>query len=253
MEVFKKLFSYDPEKALMIGVERECFLTQSGNIVPIAPQVLAILPHDGRFGYELSACQLEERIGPCHLINVPTALAANEIEIRTAETQLGFSRRYVEIAPDNMPLDVFPDPTGRYQIITANMPREVLLAACQVAATHIHVGMPDHNTALRVYNQVIGHIDYLCALSNHSVNRRLAIYKKMAPDYLPQHYSSWQDYYVEAITKGFAQDPRKCWHLIRLSVHGTIEFRMFDTTADLNRIVSWAGMCRELCRQAMVG
>lgn len=251
MHNFLSLFKYTPDCTLMLGVERECFLTQNGSIVPISPQVLPLLPNDGHFGFELSACQLEERIGPCHLLDVPAAFLANEKETIEAERSLGFSRLYCEVAPDDMPLDVFPDPTGRYQKITKNMPKEVLLSACQVAATHIHVGMPDHHTALEVYNKVITHLDQLCLWGDHSNGRRLEIYRNMAPDYLPLPYASWEAFHEEAMIKGFVNDPRKCWHLIRLSIHGTIEFRMFGTTDDKNQILAWAGYCREVCRLAM--
>lgn len=251
MDQFLSQFKYNPDKKLYVGVERECFLTQNDNIVPMSPQVLSVLPKDNRFGYELSACQLEERIGPCKLSDVPKSLQDNNKEIQAAELRLNFSRCYCEVAPDDMPLDVFPDPTGRYQKITANMPRETLLSACQVAAVHIHIGMPDHATAMRVYNQVIDHLDILSAWGDNSNGRRLDIYKKMAPDFLPRPYFSWQDFYTEAKEKHFWQDPRKCWHLIRLSIHGTIEFRMFGTTADNEKILAWAEYCQEICRIAM--
>ncbi len=251
MEEFLKLFSFRQEGAWQVGVERECYLTNNGAIKPLSPLVLAHLAKDGRFGYELSACQLEDRVGPCQLADLKNQLLQNEEDIKTAEKALCFQRLFLEVAPIDMPLDVFPDPTGRYQQIVKTMPQEVLLAACRVTGTHIHIGMPDHETALKVYNQVIAHWQELCQLGDGSQGQRLEIYKIVAPAPQPLPYADWADFHQKAIERKFDHDPRSCWTLIRISVHGTIEFRMFGPTRDLDKLVSWAQKCHQLCQQAL--
>lgn len=252
MEKFTERFNFRKEGSLKIGIERECFLTDlRGNIIPKAKDVLSVLADRSTFGYELSACQLEDRIGPVAMDGLRVSLYANEMILRWAEAALNFRRLFQEVAPINMPLDVYPDPTGRYQKITKNMPRHILEAACRVTGTHIHIGMPDHETALKVYNRVIGEIENLCALGDGSNGERLRIYKVMAPDFHSPHYRSWFDFYEAAVEKNFVTDPRKCWNIIRISVHGTIEFRMFGTTSDLDKIIEWAKACYNLCEKAM--
>ena len=248
LKKFLEKFLFQPDKAFLVGVERECFLADDhGRIVPIAKKVLNHLSISERFGYELSACQLEDRVGPCRLDCVKTELEKNEAKVRRAEIDLGFSRRFTEVAPDNMPLDVYPDPTGRYQEIVKDMPHDILLAACRVTGIHVHIGMPDHMTALRVYNKAVQYTEWLCEIGNGSGGKRLEIYKTMAPKFNPLLYNSWEDFYNVAIAEGFAYDLRKCWHLIRLSRHGTIEFRMFGSTHDLDKITSWAKECHGIC------
>ncbi len=244
---FKSKFKFDRNLAGRIGVEREAFLVKEGKIVPISPEVLKHLPQDGKYGYELSACQLEDRVGPVYLFHLREALLQNEREIKKVERKLGFQRLYQEVGPPDMPLDVYPDPTGRYERITKNMPRHILSAACRVTGIHIHIGMPDHRTALAVYNKAVDHYRELCRAGDGSKGERLKIYRTMAPDYQPRSYGSWKEFYDEAIKKGFAEDPRKCWHLIRMSVHGTIEFRMFGATDNLGKIEAWAVRCSEIC------
>ena len=139
-----------------------------------------------------------------------------------------------------MPLDVYPDPSGRYREIIKNMPREILLAACQVTGTHIHIGMPDHETALKVYNAVVKHMTVLREKGNGSFGERIRIYKMVAPNWESLPYRDWNDFYDSAVKFGFENDPRRCWNLIRISVHGTIEFRMFGSTPSFERIISWA-------------
>ncbi len=246
-------FNFDPEKSLFIGVERECFLTnKNGVIVPISPAILKELNDYDRFGYELSACQLEERIGPCVIDDLNGLLAENDIVLRSAEEKLGFGRLHIEVGPEDMPLDVYPDPSGRYREIIKNMPREILLAACQVTGTHIHIGMPDHETALKVYNAVVKHMTVLREKGNGSFGERIRIYKMVAPNWESLPYRDWNDFYDSAVKFGFENDPRRCWNLIRISVHGTIEFRMFGSTPSFERIISWARFCHDICKEAML-
>jgi gamma-glutamyl:cysteine ligase YbdK (ATP-grasp superfamily) len=270
-EAFKQLFKYDSDKAGYVGVERESFVCLTPkHIVPESKVILeklkgfkvdkkypwGCITHTASpdaFGFELSACQIESRIGPCTLDKLQEQLTVNRLLLKRAAYICDLSIADIEIAPADTPLDVYPDPTGRYQKITQNMPRDVLLAACRVAGTHVHVGMRDHESALRTYNYLIRHTNELCEMGNGSFGERLAIYKQMAPDYEPKPYESWDEYYQYAVEKGFDTDPRKCWTLIRVSVHGTIEFRMFGATESIARIVSWANRCHELCQMAMAG
>lgn len=248
LSTFASQFAFVPEHALHIGVERESFLVQHGEIIPAAFEVLKMLPQP-QFGYELSACQLEDRVGPCRLAQLPDELTRNDKLAEEALSLLGLKRLFLEVAPDTMPLDHYP--SSRYDRIVESMGPERLLAACQVTGTHIHIGMPDHITALRVYNAVIANVDELCRLGDHSNGRRLQIYQIMAADHLPIAWQSWDHFEAYAAEHQFLNDPRSCWHLIRLSVHGTIEFRMFGSPHSNDEVVTWARNCHSLCQQAL--
>lgn len=278
IEKFKSLFKYNSIMTGYLGIEQEMFIVHKYfpfMPVPVAHKVIALLESKGvpqrvagescfgpdgiewqpavpgEISYELSDSQLESRTGPIRLRELESALHDTG---RRVSDLLHWSQHeacYTEVGPENMPLDVYPDPTGRYQRITKDMPREILLAACRVIGTHVHVGMRDHEMALRVYNYAIRHLAELCEMGNGSFGERLAIYKQMAPDYEPKPYASWEEYYQTALEKVFAEDPRKCWTLIRISVHGTIEFRMFGATDSIDRIVGWATRCHQICQEAM--
>lgn len=243
---FLKQFDFQPQMYLNIGVERECFLLRNGQIAPIAPEIIPGIDHPA-VGYELSACQLEYRIGPVALCEVHANIERMERLIFASENCLGFRHNFIEVAPDDMPLDVYPDPNGRYQKIAVGMSREVLLAACQVTGTHIHIGMPSHDVALRTYNRVVSHCERLCELGDGSHKQRLMLYRKIEPNPAPHQYDSWEHFYEVACERGFEQNPRNCWDLIRISRHGTIEFRMFGATNDIGQIVSWAQECHAVC------
>ena len=245
---FASQFAFAPEHTLHIGVERESFLVKQSEIVPAAFEVLKMLPQP-RFGYELSACQLEDRIGPCQLAQLPNELKRNDMLAKEALSLLGLRRLFLEVAPDSMPLDHYP--SKRYDEIVAKITKERLLAACQVTGTHVHVGMPDADTAIRVHSAVIPYTDELCQMGDHSGGRRLQIYRIMAADYQPIAWRDWDHFEAYAIEHDFANDPRSCWHLIRLSVHGTIEFRMFGSPRSNDDVVNWAERCYSMCRDAL--
>lgn len=266
---FRARFRYAPELAGRIGVERERFIIdKTGAIVPASAEVLAHIGNNYR-GYarwptcevepslatqakpELSACQIETVTTPCDLTRLRSELEHWDSMLGQAFADLGYRELHAEVAPADMPLDVYPDPSGRYESIAASISHEALVAACRVAGTHVHIGMPDHETALRVYNAVLKRFGELCELGNGSFGERLAIYRQMAPGYLPLPYDGWHHFYERAVREGFADDPRKCWTMIRISVHGTIEFRMFGATDSVARIVRWAERCHDLCMRAM--
>lgn len=251
IQLFKNRYQFSPQGGFLVGVEREShILDDQGNIAPLAHTVLKELGDPIRFGYELSACQLEERTLPCKNLNLEDALRNNERDIAAVEKKLGFSRSHKEVAPETMPLDVYPDPTGRYQDIVKRMPRDVLAAACRVIGTHIHIGMPDHETALRAYNHAVEHHNVLCEMGDGSNGERLQLYKLVAGESaVPKKFETWEDLYEFGTQQGFLADPRKCWSLIRMSVHGTIEFRMFGATESIEQILLWAKRCHTICNE----
>ncbi len=256
-EQFFAKFKFDRNKAGWVGIEREQFVIDpaTGAIIPASQQYLqCISGFNGivdvtrfNFGYELSACQLESKIGPCVLQEVSTSLHECEEILRSADRLLSLGRVNCELAPENMPLDIYPDPTGRYQTITKKMPTEVLSAACRVAATHIHIGMPDMNTAIEAYNNAISHVDGLIKAGDGSNGQRMLLYHTMARRSRPAPIASPSDLYEDAVRNGFVDDPRQCWTLIRISVHGTLEFRMFGATDSIESIDIWAHRCHQIC------
>lgn len=253
---FFSKFNFRPAMAGFIGVEREQFVTDlQGTIVPRSPDYIRrigglngeISGKKFDFGYELSACQIESKVGPCRTGELHATLCECDDVLSGIDRELGLRRNNLEVAPENMPLDVFPDPTGRYQTITERMPREVLSAACRVAATHIHIGMPDIESAIAAYNRAIPHTRDLVTMGDGSKGQRMALYPVMAKRFWPEPITSKEAFHAQAQEFGFEEDPRSCWTLIRISIHGTLEFRMFGATKSIDKIVEWASICHGLC------
>lgn len=256
-EQFRNMFQFRRAYAGYVGVEREFFILDgvSGKIVPRSKDVLSWLYGEGYtehdFIYELPASVIESKTGPHLLVDVWSNLMHSEVILAKTSRELGVVFGSIEVAPPDMPLDVYPDPAGRYQCIVAGLTHDELLAGSRVIGTHIHIGMPDHETALRVYNNLIPISGYLEDIGDHSDGERLRIYKVMAGEaYHPRAYAHWHDFYTHAQGAGFVSDPRKCWSIIRISQHGTIEFRMFGATKDIDEVEYWAQECHNLCFRA---
>lgn len=250
---FREKFPFNPNRAFGVGLEREYFLVDAnGNPVAAAKAVLdslpAVIDGVGSFGYELSACQVETQSFPQDTVEgIWASQVRLEDTLTKAARQHGVRAVHMEVAPEDMPLDVYPDPNGRYQRIAVSMPEEVLRAACRVMGTHVHIGLPDHETALRVYNGVVDHVDELSELGDGSSGERLSLYRVVKPDNRPPRYASWEAFEAFASEQNFFENPRDCWHLVRLTIHGTIECRMFGATDSLDNVIKWGAYCRRLC------
>lgn len=121
-------FRFNPEYRGYLGIERECFLTLDGKITPSAVLILNLLPQGGTYGYELSECQLEMRTRPTLLSDLHAELSQIEGLANDVARSIGLMLEHIPVAPEDMPLDVYPDLTGRYARIVEKLPHEVLVA-----------------------------------------------------------------------------------------------------------------------------
>jgi len=247
MKEFLQKFKFG-NKDFNIGVERESFITDDrGNILPLAQYILKKLPQNGRFGYELSACQLEDRARGENIAEVISNLNSNNNVIENIGNQLHFKMQYIEVAPHDMPIVIYPD--KRYEQITKKMTYQVLLAACRIAGTHIHIKMNSAKEAMKVYNGVIKHTNELIEMGNSSKGKRMQLYSVVEPHWKPLVYKNWVDFMSKAIKLNFYCNPRNCWHIIRISAQGSIEFRTFGVTPSILKIAEWIKYCQDLCNQ----
>lgn len=240
MEEFLRKFAFRPELAGYVGVEREFFLVdpKTGMPVPRSPEFLRRV-RDPKWTYELSACQVEHRTSPCRgpeilLWDLEHGTDAG----RAVAASMGLELRAMSVAPADMPLDVYPD--ERYLKISAGLPEETLRAACMVAGTHIHYGVRDMAHAIEVHNRLAAHLDGFTALGDKSEGERIRIYKVMAPLYQMMRYDSPEHLFRTARLQGFDENPRDCWHFVRISTHGTVEVRVFGASDDGEEVVCWA-------------
>ena len=251
---FLSRFSFRPELRGFVGIEREHFLVYgaglaSGMYAPLAKSFLEAID-DRRWTYELSAYQVESRTSPqIDLSAAKLEMLENENWGSQAALSLGLRLVNREVASHLFPLEVYPDP--RYLEISSNISPEKLDAACRVTGTHIHIGAKDMNQAIAINNILISHLERFCLLGDHSNGERIRLYKIMAENWQPGLYQNPEHLFEIARAEGFTENPRNCWKLIRISIHGTVELRMFGSTDNVDEILEWVSIVRSVIQEAL--
>lgn len=241
-ENFKNLMVFNQDLAGCISCEREFFLANTeGKIVPQAHAALEYINDNVFFSYELSACQIEYKTGPTkNITDLMQRIYELEEQCKQFEKDLGLQRLLLEVGPSDMPLDVYPD--ERYQFFAQTKTDDQLLSMMRVTACQFHIGMPDYETALKVYNSVIKDIPYLITLGDYSHGQRIALYKQATPFWYPPSLNNFEDHYLQATLAGYCADINNCHTLVRITRYGTIEFRMFGA-APTHEIEKLARTC----------
>ena len=250
MRDFLAKFSFRPELSGFVGIEREQFLTGAdGSYAPNAQNFLNLVGSP-KWTYELSACQVESRTDPQKdLSAIKLELLENENHGNQTAYQLCLRLKNMEVGDSNMPLTVYSDP--RYLEIAKTITKERLEAACRVTGTHIHLGVRDIEHAITLNNILVPFLDILCSLGDHSNGERIRLYKTMAKNWEPMKYESSEHFFEIAQAEGFTDNPRNCWKLIRISIHGTVELRMFGVADNIDEILEWVSFVKSIISEAL--
>jgi carboxylate-amine ligase len=149
-------------------------------------------------------------------------------------------------------------PHPRYDEIHASM--RGLLERTPTAALHVHVGMPDAETAIAVCNRLRAHLPLLQALAAHSpywhgrdagfATARAQVFRGFPRAVIPRAFDGWEDYVaaVEAWTAaGELPDYTYLWWDIRPHPKlGTVEVRAMDAQSRLATVAGLAALVHAL-------
>ena len=164
--------------------------------------------------------------------------------------------------PDGAFGDVVHYPSERYRLIGAEM--RGLMTRTPTAALHVHVGMPDSETAIRAYNGLRAHLPLLQALAANSpfwhgrdsglASARAQVFRALPRSEIPAAFASF-DEYVESVqtlaAAGDMPDYTFLWWDIRLHpVLGTVEVRSMDSQSSLADVAGLAALVHALARRA---
>ena len=165
--------------------------------------------------------------------------------------------------PDGAFGDVVHYPSERYRLIGAEM--RGLMTRTPTAALHVHVGMPDSETAIRAYNGLRAHLPLLQALAANSpfwhgrdsglASARAQVFRALPRSEIPAAFASFDEYVasVEALAAaGDLPDYTFLWWDIRLHpVLGTVEVRSMDSQSSLADVAGLAALVHALARRAV--
>jgi glutamate---cysteine ligase / carboxylate-amine ligase len=242
-----------------IGIEDELFLLDDdGALAPVAADVLARLDlPEGLAGHELFASEIELR-------SPPSRTVAEAVEAlrrgRAAVAGLGAT----PLAAGLHPLDPFGDNVHtdlpRYAAVGNEL--RGLLHRTPECALHVHVGMPDAETAIKVCNGMRTHLPLLAGLAANSpywhgidagmASARAAMVRAYPGRGVPRAYRDLDDYEHALETTlraaGMADRTQLWWDVRPHAALGTVEIREMDAQTELRDVVPIAALVHCLVR-----
>ena len=244
-----------------LGVEEELFLVDrvSGAPINASAAVLERLgPTDGTVERELHACQVELITDIC--------TTAGE----AAGTLGGLRRAVLATGAGLLGSGTHPSsPEGAAEITDKDRYeriRELLgdAVADPVGGLHVHVGMPDAETAIRAFNGLRRHLPLLQALSANSPYRhgrdtglasaREVTMRGWPRSGVPRAMRDYEDFCTSsALLTRAAGVPDYTWFWWKLRPHprlGTVEIRALDAQSALGDVASLVALVHCLARHA---
>ncbi len=151
-------------------------------------------------------------------------------------------------------------PATRYQLIERTM--RILARREPTFALHVHVGVPDAESAMRLYNRLRAHLPLLLALSASSplwrgqstglASNRTILFQAFPRTGLPRRFDTYADWVgaVDTLVRsGAIPEATFLWWDIRPQPRlGTIEVRIMDAQPRLDAAASLAALVQALAR-----
>jgi len=246
-------------KKRTLGIEREWFIMRNGNIVAgvgdVLPKLWEIVETRGfnksQFGYELFAGQIEDRTEPVPCTeSLIDSLKKNEALLKEIGESLGLHFVCKDFVTEEELGELVVNPFDqRHKSIWAEITRERKVAASQVAAIHIHVSVTPEE-AVQILNYCRRSvIDRLAKMGDFSQGKRLNAYRVMAKVYGDSPVFKDVDHLMKYIKDSGGE--RDVWDMVRYKPStGTVEFRMFGATGDLEKIKSFVCAVQEVIKGA---
>jgi carboxylate-amine ligase len=256
--------SFGSGRPFAIGVEEELFLVDpvTGQQVNSAAAVVDRLPSnilEGEITPELHACQVE-------LISAPFAYAIDAVQalgkMRRTVLETGAGLLAAGTHPSALEGEAEITDKERYERI-----RDLLgdAAVTPVAGLHIHVGMPDPEAAIRVFNGLRRHLPLLQALGANSPFRhgrdtglasaREVTIRAWPRSGVPRAMRDFADFTAMAeLLVRAAGVPDYTWFWWKLRPHprlGTVEVRGIDVQTTHEETAAVAALVHCLCRHEL--
>jgi len=245
---------HDFRHGFSVGIEEELLLVdpKTGRLAPVADEVLARCAVGRELvDHELYAAQLELRSGRAETVGEAVAALARA---RAAARQAGATLMGCGVHPAGSPGDAELVPEPRYLQV-----REMfrgLVARTPEAALHVHIGLPDPATAVRVYNGLRELLPLFAGLAANSpywfgrdsglASSRAALVRAYPTRGVPPAFPSFEAYWQgveEVVRAAQVPDYTFVWWDVRLHPRlGTVEVREMDAQSSLEDVAALAAL-----------
>jgi len=241
---------------LSLGVEEELLLVDDARrLTPAAEDVIEAVGPDlkGWVSTEIFATQIELKTGIC----ADSGQALAELEhLRRVVAEQGFRMIASGIHPDD-PEDPELIDSRRYEVVKDDL---VSLLKTPPCGLHVHVGMPDPETAVRVCNALRHHLPLLQALTANSPFRqgedtglasaRAAVVASYPRFEMPRAFRDYEDFLRVAdqlIAAAGVGDYTYLWWDLRPHPNlGTVEVRGMDVQTEVGGNATIAALIQAL-------
>jgi len=246
-----------------IGVELEFQLLSPENmeLVPAAPALLKKVPVNLRERIKQEFIQ--------SMVEVTTDVCSSMDEV---EEDLSSTIRILESLCQKENVVTFaaslhPYSKARDQRLSSNERYKEILDELQIVGRrlitqglHVHVGLPDGQTAIKVFDQIRIFLPLLLALSTSSpffqgedtglYSYRSKLFNALPRSGMPEPLGSWENYtkLIDLMRRAaIIKDPRDIWWDVRPHPHfGTIEIRICDLPSSMADILAITAMIHVL-------
>ena len=245
-----------------VGLEEELLLVdpQTLRLAHVAAEVLphVDLPRE-RVDHEAFLAELEVRSDPCASVAEAVGQLA---EGRAAVRAAGATPMAAGLHPDAELFDVRLVQSERYARVERQM--RGLIKRTPECALHVHVGVPDPDSAVNVMNAWREALPLLHGLAASSpfwfgrdsgmASSRSAVIRAYPGRGIPPYLHSWDDYLaaLDGVRAGGGPtDHTMVWWDARPQPRlGTVELRELDVQADLASTAAVAGLARAIAGRA---
>ena len=250
--------NFGAESPFALGVEEELLLVgdDRGLLEEAARVVREADPPEGQVVGELFKAMVESNSDVSH--NTAEATAALR-EIRRELLESGSRLMGVGVHPDVKSWEADIGTAARYQQIKGDLQG---LLRTPICGQHVHVGMPDAESAVRAYNGVRSHVPLLNALAANSpfwfgqdsglASARTVIFRSYPRSAMAPPFDDIEHFWRvtrEVCTAAGLDDYTHIWWDARIHPGlGTVEVRACDTQFDLRRSAALTALIHCLVR-----
>jgi carboxylate-amine ligase len=262
-------FPFGSSDPLTLGVEEEVLLVEpaSRRLTNVADHVLAELDApEALAAHEAFASEVELRTPVCR----NASEARDELQQRREAAASAAARVGVEL----MAVGLHPDAEyGDVELVDADRYRRLdrlvggLIRRTPECALHVHVGMPDAESAIRVLNALRDSLPLLQGLAAASphwfgadsglASARFSVVRAYPRRGVPRAFRDWEEYVEVAAAVGEAGDVEDYtftwWDVRAHPKFGTVEVREMDVQPSLDDAAALAALVQGLAARALDG
>lgn len=249
--------AFGRSRAFALGVEEELLLVQGSPPRALDPRASELIARVG--SPQVKPDVYEALVETASSVCPDAPAAARELEgLRSALRTAGATLAGAGLHPEAAFGDVVHVQHPRYDAVHASM--RGLLERTPTCALHIHVGMPDPETAIAACSRLRSHLPLLQALAAHSpywhgrdagfATARAQLFRGYPSAIIPRAFDGWEDYAASVdawVSAGHLADYTFLWWDIRPHpALGTLEVRAMDAQSRLATVAGLAALVHAL-------